>query len=68
MRNVLAPLGLALLIGVAGCADGGRFNLLRPNDAKIAPLPTTVPAKEELVAYLNQNSEKIPGIQSDDLV
>jgi hypothetical protein len=68
MRNVLAPLGLALLVGVTGCADGGRFNLLRPNEAKInAPLPTTVPATEQLVAYLNQNSEKIPGILSDDV-
>jgi len=26
MRKVLAQLGLALLIGVTGCADGGRFN------------------------------------------
>jgi hypothetical protein len=66
MRKAQAFLGLALLVGAAGCPpEGGRFNLLRP--AGINPLPAEVPAREDLVAYLNNNSSNIPGIQSDDV-
>jgi len=66
MRKVQALLRLALLIGVAGCApEGGRFNLLRPSG--VNPAPAEVPAKEDLVAYLNDKSARIPGIQSDDV-
>jgi hypothetical protein len=65
MRKILAPL---LLVMLTGCADGGRFNLLRPSGNKPAdPVATYTPATEELVAYLNRNSEKIPGIQSNDI-
>jgi hypothetical protein len=68
MRKVLATLVLALLGIVAGCADGGRFNLLRPSTVKpVDPVPSQAPLKEDLVAYLNRNSDLIPGIQSDDI-
>jgi hypothetical protein len=68
MRKVLALLALVLLGNLAGCADGGRFNLLRPSTAKpVDVAPSQSPVKEDLVAYLNRNSDQIPGIQSDDL-
>jgi len=65
MRSVQICLGLALLVGAAGCPPEGRFNLLRPTG--LGPLPAEVPTKEDLVQYLNYNSSNIPGLQSDDV-
>jgi hypothetical protein len=66
MRKALSPLGLVLLFSLAGCADGGRFNLLRPSTGNTV-VPTDLPPKENLVAYLNNNSARISGVQSDDV-
>jgi hypothetical protein len=67
MRYVQLCLALALLVGAAGCPpDGSRLNLLRPGGT-VNPLPAEVPSREDLVAYLNNNSSNIPGITSDDV-
>jgi hypothetical protein len=66
MRYIQVGLGLALLVGAAGCPEGSRLNLLRPN-SPVNPLPATPPSKEDLVAYLNDNSANIPGVVSDDV-
>jgi hypothetical protein len=66
MRKVLSLLSLVLLAGMAGCADGGRFNLLRPSTGNTV-VPTELPPKENLVKYLNDNAARVPGIQSDDV-
>jgi hypothetical protein len=67
MRKVQAFLGLALLVSATGCPqDGGRFNLLRPTG--VSPITNEPPPpKEDLVAYLNRNSELIRGIKSNDV-
>ncbi len=68
MRYVPACLGLALLVGAAGCPPEGRFNLLRPGgNNNTGPMPSEVPSKEDLVRYLQNNSSAITGIQSDDV-
>ncbi|HYV34236.1 MAG TPA: hypothetical protein VE988_00945 [Gemmataceae bacterium] len=70
MRKTQALLGIALLIGAAGCPpDGGRFNLIRPSGGGGGPGPTSteVPTKDALVSYLNALSANNPGIQSDDI-
>src|SRR5580704_5509659 len=66
MRYIQIGLGLALLVGVAGCPEGSRLNLLRPN-SPVNPLPATPPSREELVSYLNDNSANLPGVVSDDV-
>jgi hypothetical protein len=66
MRYVQIGLGLALLVGVAGCPEGSRLNLLRPN-SPVNPLPATPPSREELVSYLNDNAANLPGVVSDDV-
>jgi hypothetical protein len=66
MRYVRISLGLALVVGVAGCPEGSRLNLLRPG-GQVNPLPATPPSKEDLVAYLNDNSANVPGVSSDDV-
>jgi hypothetical protein len=66
MRYVQVCLGLALLVGAAGCPEGSRLNLLRPN-SPVNPLPPTPPSREALVQYLNDNSANIPAIKSDDV-
>jgi hypothetical protein len=66
MRYVRISLGVALLVGVAGCPEGSRLNLLRPG-GQANPLPATPPSKEDLVGYLNDNSTNVPGISSDDV-
>src|SRR5580704_7105153 len=65
MQKVHALVSLTVLICLAGCTpEGGRFNLLRPTGVDPMPPP---PAKEDLVNYLNNNSQKIPGIKSNDV-
>jgi hypothetical protein len=66
MRYIQIGLGLALLVGAAGCPEGSRLNLLRPN-SPVNPLPATPPSREELVSYLNDNSANLPGVVSDDV-
>ena len=65
MRKIQAVLMLTLVIAVAGCPEGGRMNLIRPSGDSAKSTPP--PAKEDLVAYLNNNAAKIPGIQSSDI-
>ncbi len=65
MRKVQAVFMLTLLVALAGCPEGSRMNLIRPSGD--SPTPTAPPAKEDLVAYLNNNAARIPGIKSDDI-
>src|SRR5262245_14005108 len=69
MRKLSPWLGLAVLLGLAGCSpDGGRTNLIRIGGGGGATPPTTeAPTAADLVGYLNTNSQAIPGIQSDDI-
>jgi hypothetical protein len=72
MRIIVALLGLGLLAGLSGCADGGRLNLLRPTGTtkdigKDVAVKQQVPLKEDLVAYLDNNAARIPGIESNDI-
>jgi hypothetical protein len=66
MRKVLcgiAGLGLVLL---AGCNTFGFMH--RDAQGKLEPLPSYVPTREDLVQYLNANSERVQTLRCDDLV
>jgi hypothetical protein len=69
MRKKKVWLALTVLVGLAGCnTDGaGRVNLLNRPNGGVKPAPSEVPQVVDLVAYLNNNAQGIPGIQSDDV-
>jgi hypothetical protein len=68
MRKARALLVIALLAPAAGCPEGMNLNILRPAGTNTAKGPQPqAPAREDLVAYLNNNSAAIPGIQSSDV-
>jgi hypothetical protein len=58
---------LVVLAGLAGCTPegAGRLNFINPKTTKTPP--AEVPQVADLVAYLNTNSQNIPGIFSDDV-
>src|SRR5438105_13662561 len=63
MCKKLGCLALASLLLALGC-DQTRFNIFKGIDA---PPPTKVPAKEQLIAYLNDNAGRVQTIRSDTL-
>jgi hypothetical protein len=67
MQKVQAVLVVMLLGALAGCPEGSRMNLIRPNGGTTMATNTAPPPKEALVEYLNNNAARIPGIQSNDI-
>jgi hypothetical protein len=65
MRLVMAGLGVAILVLLAGC---NTFGFLKPEQqTRGVGLLTEPPSKEALVKYLNDNSERVQTLRSNDL-
>lgn len=62
MRAIMAGLDLGLLLLVAGCPQ--RDLISNNNSRPPAVVPPKAPEPAALVGYLNQNAEKISGLQS----
>ena len=65
MRYVISGCGLAAVALLAGC---NTFGFLRPNQQNEAGvMPSYVPAKEDLVYYLDRNSQRVQTLRCDEL-
>src|SRR5262249_62060796 len=64
MRRVSTALGLAVLLALTGC-NNMRWNFLRSPDKP--PPPTQTPTAEQLVSYLNANSQRIQAVRFTDI-
>src|SRR5262249_37254753 len=64
MRRVSTALGLAVLLALTGC-NNMRWNFLRTPDKP--PPPTQTATAEQLVSYLNANSQRIQTARFTDI-
>jgi hypothetical protein len=66
MRKILGGMGWSAVILLAGCNTFGFMH--RDSQGRLEPLPSYVPTREDLVEYLNRNSQRVQTLRCDDLV